>query len=106
MSETKTNESVDPEIESVILDELQSEIIKTNSTETLNAPESISTSELIENFFTNEVEESTKLLSEVSLKEELENLLDTEKGSLVSFENLKEIKARSTKQESEIYEKS
>lgn len=106
VSETKTNESVDPEIESVILDELQSEIIKTNSTETLNAPESISTSELIENFFANEVEESTKLLSEVSLKEELENLLDTEKGSLVSFENLKEIKARSTKQESEIYEKS
>lgn len=85
VSETKTNESVDPEIESVILDELQSEIIKTNSTETLNAPESISTSELIENFFANEVEESTKLLSEVSLKEELENLLDTEKGSLVSL---------------------
>lgn len=105
VSESKTNEIVDPEIESVILDELQSEIIKTNLTETLKAPESISTSELIENFFANEVEEGAELLSEVSLIEESENLIDIEKGSLISFESSKEIKPRSTKQENEIYEK-
>lgn len=98
---------MDPKIESVILDGLESEIIKTNPIDTLKAPESISTSELIiENFFANEVEESTELLSKVSLEEESEKLLDIEKGSSISFENLKEIKPRSAKQESEIYEKS
>ncbi|EMJ92399.1 MULTISPECIES: flagellar hook-length control protein FliK [Leptospira] len=107
VSETKNNEVVDPKIESVILDRLESEIIKTNPIDTLKAPESISTSELIiENFFANEVEESTELLSKVSLEEESEKLLDIEKGSSISFENLKEIKPRSAKQESEIYEKS
>lgn len=95
VSETKNNEVVDPKIESVILDGLESEIIKTNPIDTLKAPESISTSELIiENFFANEVEESTELLSKVSLEEESEKLLDIEKGSSISFENLKEIKPR------------
>ncbi|EMY76022.1 flagellar hook-length control protein FliK [Leptospira weilii serovar Ranarum str. ICFT] len=91
----KPNETVDPEIESAIVEELQTEMMEENPVEIFKQP--VSTSELIENHFSKE--ESFKLLSEVSFEEESESFLETEKGSLVTLENSKEIKPQSSKKE-------
>ncbi|TGK21789.1 flagellar hook-length control protein FliK [Leptospira kmetyi] len=101
VTEAKQNETVDPEIESVILDELQNEIIEEVSIETLETKPS-STSELIETVFSRE--ESAELLSEVAFEEENTTLQEAVEESFLSLDDSKEIKRPISKREESIRE--
>ncbi|PJZ57770.1 flagellar hook-length control protein FliK [Leptospira barantonii] len=101
VAEAKPNETVDPEIESAILDELQNEIIEEVSVETLESKPS-STSELIETLFAKE--ESTELLSEVAFEEENAAFQEIAEESFLSLEDSKEVKRPISKREESIRE--
>lgn len=101
VAEAKQNETVDPEIESAILDELQNEIIEEVSIETLESKPS-STNEMIETLFARE--ESAELLSEVAFEEKNSEFQEVAEESILTFEDSKEAKRPLSKREESIRE--
>ncbi|MCG6192610.1 flagellar hook-length control protein FliK [Leptospira sp. FAT2] len=89
VAEAKPNETVDPEIESAIINELQTQITEDVATESLESKQ-VSTSELIETLFA--TEESSELLSEVAIEEGSAFQPEEQGETLPLYEDSKEIK--------------
>ncbi|EMJ95738.1 flagellar hook-length control protein FliK [Leptospira alstonii] len=101
VAEAKPNETVDPEIESAILDELQTEIIEEVSIETQESKPA-PTNELIESFFSRE--EKPELLNEVVLEKESEIFLEEKENPFLVLEGSKDLKRQVSKKEETIRE--
>ncbi|MBW0433721.1 flagellar hook-length control protein FliK [Leptospira yasudae] len=101
VADAKPNETVDSEIESAIINELQTQITEEVATESLES-KPVSTSELIETLFANE--EKAELLSEVAIEEESAFQPEEKEESLPLYEGSKEIKRQSAKREEAVRE--